>query len=320
MRDRFEQYQGVCYLAVILAGLMVGRYFPGFASGLEAWLWPLLGALLYVTFTQIPLTRLRAQQVSPRFLVAAVLGNFVIIPLIVWGLVQALPENPGLRLGVMLVLLLPCTDWFISFAHLGRGDTALAVAFTPLSLLLQMALLPVYLVVFLGHAELAGLFRRELLLAFGGLILLPLTAAFITGVWVRRAPRRNVLVARLGDLPIPLLALVLFVVAAGQVNEVAGSLGLLIWLLPVFVAFLVAAALLSRLMAWGCRLPAVQGRVLAFSFGSRNSFVVLPLALALPARFEVAVMVVVFQSLVELFGMLIFLWLVPNRLFPDKIG
>lgn len=320
MRDRLEQYQGVGYLAVILAGLMVGTHSPGIADRLVPWLWPLLGALLYVTFTQVPLARLSARQVSPRFLVAAVLGNFVVVPLIVWGLVQALPENPGLRLGVMMVLLLPCTDWFISFTHLGRGDTALAVAFTPLSLLMQMVLLPAYLVVFLGHAELVGLFQRELLLAFGGLILLPLTAAFITGAWVRRAPRWKVLIAWLGDLPIPLLALVLFVVAAGQVNEVTGSLGLLVWLLPVFVAFLVAAALLSRLMAWGFRLPAVQGRVLAFSFGSRNSFVVLPLALALPAGFEVAVMAVVFQSLVELFGMLIFLWLIPNRLFPDKVG
>ncbi|SFU41349.1 arsenic resistance protein [Halomonas korlensis] len=318
MRDRLEQYQGVCYLTVIFAGLMAGAYLPGIAERLAPWLWPLLGVLLYVTFTQLPLTRLRARLVSPRFLVAAVLGNFVIIPLIVWGLVQTLPDNPGLRLGVMMVLLLPCTDWFISFTHLGRGDAALAVAFTPLSLLLQIVLLPAYLVTFLGHEALVGLFRRELLLAFGGLILLPLTAALITGIWVRRAPRRNALIARLGDLPIPLLALVLFVVAAGQVNEVAGSLGLLVWLLPVFVAFLVAAVLLSWLMAWGFRLSVVQGRVLAFSFGSRNSFVVLPLALALPAGLEVAVMVVVFQSLVELFGMLIFLWLVPNRLFPDK--
>jgi ATP-binding cassette subfamily B protein len=106
----------------------------------------------------------------------------VIIPLIVWGLVQGLPENPGLRLGVMMVLLLPCTDWFISFTHLGRGDTALAVAFTPLSLLLQMALLPAYLVVFLGHAELVGLFQRELLLAFGGLILLLDTTAKLASI------------------------------------------------------------------------------------------------------------------------------------------
>lgn len=320
MRDRLEQYQGVCYLAVILAGLLVGTHFPGFADRLGSWLWPLLGTLLYVTFTQIPLTRLRAGQVSPRFLAAAVVGNFVVIPLIVWGLVQALPENSGLRLGVMMVLLLPCTDWFISFTHLGRGDTALAVAFTPLSLLLQMVLLPAYLVVFLGHAELVGLFQRELLLAFGGLILLPFIAALITGAWVRRSPRRTALIAWLGDLPIPLLALVLFVVAAGQVNEVVGSLGLLAWLLPVFVAFLVAAALLSWLMAGGFGLPSAQGRVLAFSFGSRNSFVVLPLALALPAGLEVAVMAVVFQSLVELFGMLVFLWLVPNRLFPNKVG
>ena len=46
----------------------------------------------------------------------------------------------------------------------------------------------------------------------------------------------------------------------------------------------------------------------AFSFGTRNSFVVLPLAL--PVSLEMAVVVVVCQSLVELLGMIAYLrWL-----------
>ena len=64
------------------------------------------------------------------------------------------------------------------------------------------------------------------------------------------------------------------------------------------------------------RLPAESGRTLAFSFATRNSFVVLPLALALPASFEIAVVVIVFQSLVELFGMMFYLWWLPRKLFP----
>jgi ACR3 family arsenite efflux pump ArsB len=42
----------------------------------------------------------------------------------------------------------------------------------------------------------------------------------------------------------------------------------------------------------------------------------LPLALALPVGYELAAVVIVFQSLVELLGMLIFLWWVPKHLFP----
>jgi ACR3 family arsenite efflux pump ArsB len=53
----------------------------------------------------------------------------------------------------------------------------------------------------------------------------------------------------------------------------------------------------------------------AFSLGTRNSFVVLPLALSLPADWHVAAVVIVVQSLVELFGMTIYLWWIPRRLF-----
>lgn len=49
--------------------------------------------------------------------------------------------------------------------------------------------------------------------------------------------------------------------------------------------------------------------------GTRNSFVVLPLALLLPAGWEVAAVVIVVQSLVELFGMVAYVWVIPRHLF-----
>ena len=45
---------------------------------------------------------------------------------------------------MLLVLLVPCTDWFITFTRLGGGDTLRAITVTPLNLLVQLLLLPVY--------------------------------------------------------------------------------------------------------------------------------------------------------------------------------
>jgi ACR3 family arsenite efflux pump ArsB len=81
------------------------------------------------------------------------------------------------------------------------------------------------------------------------------------------------------------------------------------------VLFLVVAAVLAKVAAAMFRLPRPQARVLAFSFGTRNSFVVLPLALALPAGWELAALVIVLQSLVELLGMAVYLVIVPRILF-----
>ncbi|QTP61103.1 arsenic resistance protein [Billgrantia antri] len=295
---------------------MMGTALPERVGVLEALLWPLMGALLYATFTQVPLTQLRVAWRDPRFLAAAVVGNFVLLPLVAWGLSSLFAAEPAVRLGMLLVLLVPCTDWFITFSHLGGGNARHAIAFAPISLLLQIALLPVYLWLFLDESLHLAMVQREMLQAFAGLILLPLLLAFVTERWARGQRQREAGVERLGWLPVPLLALVVFSIAATQAGVVTDSLPELGGLLLAFVSFLILATLLARLLAQVFELPNTQGRVLVFSLGTRNSFVVLPLALSLPASYELAVVAVVFQSLVELIGMALFLWWVPRRLFP----
>lgn len=315
-RQSLEKNQVFVYLAAILLGLTVGTVFPDHGALWEAALWPVLGLLLYTTFTQVPLAHLRAAFGDTRFLSAAVLGNFVAVPVVVWALAATLPPDPAIRLGVLLVLLVPCTDWFITFTHLGGGDTKRAIAFTPLSLLLQLALLPAYLWILFGGEIVVAFATREMLLAFGGLILTPLFAAFLTEKWLEQDKTRARWLERLAWFPVPLLAVVVFIVAASQVSIVLNAGEVLGWLLVVFLAFLLIAGVIARALATLFRLPAVQGRVLAFSLGSRNSFVVLPLALALPSSYELAVVVIVFQTLVELFGMVAYIWWVPRKLFP----
>ncbi|WP_197030700.1 arsenic resistance protein [Halomonas sp. BC04] len=317
-RQTLETYQVLVYLAAITMGLILGTILPGKVGMLEALLWPLLGVLLYATFTQVPLTKLRGAWRDTHFITAAVIGNFVLLPLVAWGLASLFAAEPAVRLGILLVLLVPCTDWFITFSHLGGGKAQYAIAFSPISLLLQLILLPFYLWLFLDQSLLVAVVQRELLLAFAGLILLPLLLAFVTEKWAQGRRRREHYVERLGWLPVPLLALVVFSIAATQVGVVTGSLPLLGRLLLAFACFLLVAALLARLLAQVTKLPPAQGRVLAFSLGTRNSFVVLPLALSLPASYELAVVAIVFQSLVELIGMAIFLWWVPRQLFPTK--
>jgi len=315
-RETLERHQVFIYLAAISCGLLVGVLFPKQTGLLELALWPILGMLLYTTFTQVPLAHLREAFASPRFIGAAVVGNFVILPVIVGGLMAAGPDIPAVQLGILLVLLVPCTDWFITFTHLGGGDTKHAIAFSPVSLLLQLLLLPFYLWLFLGSEITTSVVQKELIVAFFGLIVLPLIAAFATEKWAEKRENRQSLLGFFGWLPVPLLAIVVFSISAAQVNVVMDSVSILLNLLLLFSAFLVIAALLSLVLSRFFALPPAQGRVLAFSLGSRNSFVMLPLALSLPASFELTVVVIVFQSLVELFGMAVYIWWIPKKLYP----
>ena len=317
MRDWMERQQSWIYLNGILAGLAIGLIQPDATARLEALLWPLLGVLLYATFTQVPLTRIGQGLKDWRFLAALLLGNFVVIPLVLGGVTALLPLSLAVQAGVLLVLLVPCTDWFISFTLLGKGDAGRAIAATPVLLLVQLFALPFYLWLFLGTEWFETALSSHLLGAFAGLILTPLALAWVTERLAEHSGSARQLVRSLGGLPVPLLALVVFVIAASQVTTVAGLSGVLLQVLLIFVAYLVFAAFLGKTLGKLFRLPVPTARTLTFSFGTRNSFVVLPIALALPEAWHAAVVVIVFQSLVELFGMVAYLRWVPGRLIPE---
>jgi len=315
-RFTLERHQVWVYLGAIVGGLALGIRVPDIGPLFEPLVWPVLGALLYSTFTQVPLLHLRDAFQDRRFLLALLMGNFVLIPLLVWGLVLLLPDDPALRLGVLLVLLVPCTDWFIAFTQLGRGDPARAIAITPLNLLLQFLLLPMYLWLMLPSEQFASVLSiADLAPAAIGLIGIPLVLAALSERWIEARPEREVWRDRLAWGPVPLLAIVVFLIAAAQVGVVRDSGALLLSVLPVFVAFALAAALIARVLTRFLSLPVSSGRTLAFSLGTRNSFVVLPFALALPAGWETTVVVIVLQSLVELFAMALYLWWIPRHLF-----
>lgn len=314
-RQTLERHQVWLYLLAIGAGFALASAVPAVAASLEAFLWPALGVLLYATFTQVPLAHLPAAARDRRFVAAVLLGNFVLVPLLVAVLIRWLPAGePALRLGVLLVLLVPCTDWFLTFAHLAGGDTRRAIAVTPINLLVQIALLPLYLWLFMGETFVEIIAAERLAAVFVTLILLPLLAAYLTERWVTRRLARDRVVARLGWLPVPMLALVVFLIAASQARAAADALHAAGLVIGLFAVYLVAAAVLGAALARVMRLPMDQARALIFSLGTRNSFVVLPLSLALSAEWQAATIVIVLQALVELFGMVAYLWVVPRFL------
>ena len=44
----------------------------------------------------------------------------------------------------------PCTDWYLIFTEIAKGNVALSTAILPVNLILQVLLLPIYLFLFAG--------------------------------------------------------------------------------------------------------------------------------------------------------------------------
>ena len=118
---------------------------------------------------------------------------------------------------------------------------------------------------------------------------------------------------------VPLMMGTLMVVVASQFGNVAAQFGLLVRVVPLFVGFLVVMPVLANLIGRLGGQPVVIRRTLAFTGSTRNSLVVLPLALALPPEMALAASVVVTQTLVELLGMVTFVRVIP-RLIRQRPG
>ncbi len=310
-RDALEQRQIPIYFAAVALGAAAAWALPGTAR-LERAINPALALMLYVTFLQVPMAELRRAFGQLRFLAALVAANFIAIPVLAWALVQCVPADPLLRLGVLLVLLAPCIDYVVTFSHLGRADARLLLAATPVLLIAQMLALPGCLGLFLGE-EAAGLVQAgPFLHAFAWLIALPLALAAATQRWAAKAASGARAAAVLGLLPVPATALVLCIVIAAVLPQLGPATQAAWSLVPVYAAFAVAAPLLGWLVARAFRLPAPAGRAVAFSAGTRNSLVVLPLALAVPGAMPVLPAVIVTQTLVELLAELAYVRLIAR--------
>lgn len=149
LRDSLERGQIPIYFAAVGSGAVFASLFPS-TSSWDVAINPVLALMLFVTFLQVPLAELRQAFGKLKFVRALLLTNFVAVPLVVAAMTPFLPSDPMIRLGILLVLLCPCIDYVVTFAHLGRADARMLLASTPVLLIVQMLALPIYLRLFLG--------------------------------------------------------------------------------------------------------------------------------------------------------------------------
>lgn len=311
-----DRHQIGVYLLALAAGAALGLLAPSSALPLEHAIEPVLAALLFATFLQVPFTALTRAFRDARFLMVVLVVNFVTAPLVVWALTLLVPDKQAVLLGVLLVLLTPCIDYVIVFSGLAGGSSHRLLAAAPLLMLAQLLLLPLYLLLLVGPEVAAVVDPEPFLRAFIVLIAIPLLLALGTEVLAHRHRTGAVITEVMTALMVPLLAATLLVVVASQIPEVGGALGTVARVVPVFAVFAVVMVGVGVVATRVGGLDPASGRAVVFSGVTRNSLVVLPLALALPAGFEITPVVVVTQTLVELVAMLVLVRLTP-RLVRD---
>lgn len=321
-REKLEQKQIWFYVTVLVLGAGLGLLAPTLMSTLDNHnlISVVIAVLMFGMFTQIPFTSMRESFGNRRFILAILTANYIAVPIVVWFLSRFLPDQSPVLLGVYLVLLAPCIDYVIVFTHLGRGNEKVMLLSTPILFVTQMLLLPLYLWVFMGKKTSEVVKPGPFIEAFLIIIVLPLLLAIVIQLFSIKTRSGGQLLDVSAWLPVPLMALTLFMVVSTQISKLSIYWDLIIKVIPIYIAFMFIMPFITRFIVKWFRLDIRSGRAVIFSAGTRNSLVVLPLALALPENWSPLVAaIIVTQTIVELAGELIYVRIVPNLVLRDNV-
>lgn len=285
-----ERFQAVLVAGAAALGFGVGLLLtPGAAAAAGGLVLPALLIMLVGVFSQLSSGRLGAIRDARGLLAASLVLNFVFTPALAWALgAGLLGGQPDLRIGLLLLLVTPCTDWYLVFTAAARGHTGIGAALLPLNLGLQLVLLPVYVLLLGGQAAMVD--ARTLAEAVLLVLLVPLAVAFVlrrTGAGERYAPA-------IGTATPLLLCLAVAAMFAAHARTVTVHGVEILMLLPALLAFFLVLPVLAVLAARLLRLPADRRVTLIMVTTARNSPIALGLAVtAFPDRPLIALALVV---------------------------
>jgi arsenite transporter len=298
----WEKSQSLIILAAVFIGLALSQI-AGAAEPAGRFILPFLLLMLLGVFLQLPLRQLANAWKHGRLTGLSLLVNFVWNPLLAWFLGWLfLRQHPALWLGLIMLMVTPCTDWYLVFTNIARGNVALSTALLPWNLLLQLLLLPLYLLLLGG--TLVPLEWQVLVESVMVVLLLPLVTAVLLRRLLLRFRGNNWLEQRL--LPRVQTAQILFLALAIMAMFAAEGAALLesplvvLTLLPPVLLFFGINFGLVHLLARRLKIGYANYAALCCTTLARNSPIALAIALAAFPERPLIALALVIGPLIEL--------------------
>ena len=105
--------------------------------------------MIYGLFLEVPFKDLKKSFKNIKFTSTSLIINFIWTPLFGYFLGNLfLNGNIDIFIGFFMLILTPCTDWYLVFTKMAKGDLNLSLSILPINLILQLILLPIYLIIF----------------------------------------------------------------------------------------------------------------------------------------------------------------------------
>lgn len=231
--------------------------------------------MLFGLFLEVPLNELKDSFKNTKFTATSLIVNFIWTPLFGYFLGSLfLKGNVDVMIGFFMLILTPCTDWYLVFTKLAKGDLTLSLSILPINLVLQIILLPIYLVIFFSSAntmDYAQLAHSLLIV-----IVIPFIAAQIVK-FILNSDLKEKATDVFSNLQICFLALAVFCIFASQGELLFTNLDSVITIFVPLIIFFIANTIIDLLLSEKINFTYEEYASLTMTTLARNS----PLALAI---------------------------------------
>jgi ACR3 family arsenite efflux pump ArsB len=276
----FDKLQPFFVLLSVLVGLILAQI-AELAPMASALIVPLLAIMLYATFLPMPLQQVGHAIRNLNVTTASLGMNFLWTPVLAWGLGAVfLRDAPDLWVGLIMLMVTPCTDWYLVFTSVAGGDVSLATALLPFNLILQIILLPLYLLVF--TRTLVELNPEALFGSILWILMLPLLMAVVSRRWASHWWGKTWLhqqVPKITALQVMCLNVAIIAIFTAESGALFERPGLLLQLLPPVVLFFWINFWIAQALGRRLQLSYATRVCLIYTTLARNS----PLSLAIAA-------------------------------------
>lgn len=304
----FDKLQTLIILISAGVGLALGQI-NWFSLNGEKFVVPFLMLMLTIVFLNVPFQDMRKAFLNFRFTSLSLSINFIWTPLFAWILgITFLQGHPDLRVGFLMLLVTPCTDWYLVFTQIAGGNTSQATTLLPWHLLLQLILLPLYLLIFAG--KLVPIEFNILLRSIALVLLIPFALSFlIRRIAIKFKDQKwveNNLLPVIMPTQFIFLCLAIVAMFSSQGEAIIANPKSTLLLIPPLLVFYIFNLILSLNVCKFAKIDKLSSIGFSFSTLARNSPLALIIAVtAFPDKPLIALTLVI-GPLIELPTMAIF--------------
>ena len=272
--DLIEKLEPIIIFSAVILGLVLSNI-DLIAHNTSYLINIFLCLMLYGLFLEVPLNDLKNSFKNIKFTSTSLIINFIWTPLFGYFIGSLfLKGNVDVLIGFFMLILTPCTDWYLVFTKLAKGDLTLSLSILPINLILQIILLPVYLILFFSSGNTMDYVQLAYSLLI--VIVIPFIAAQTTKFLLKDDLKQKA-TEIFTDLQIWFLSLAVFCIFASQGELLFTNLNSVVTIFIPLIIFFIVNVIIDLLVSEKINFGYSEYASLTMTTLARNS----PLALAI---------------------------------------